>query len=299
MSKKRVVLSGIFYPMAILRFFENALKRRDDVKLITTGVYTGRWIPWKNGMELPEKYAKPPTHILDRNMNRSGSQCPIKLNDIDLWIQCDAGFWMRGIKAKNVVHIATDPHCLDYRQQRQISDHFFNMQKTYSQGGDIYLPYAADPKLHFSEERQKKFDATLIGLQYPNRQELMRRIREQKYSTFFDTGDVFDEYRKIYNQTHIAISWSSRKDLIARVFEAMAMGVPLVTNRVPDMNIHFQEDQHYMGFNSVSEGVDQFKRLRKNDGLMESIAERSRTLVLEKHTYDDRINQIFETVFPS
>jgi hypothetical protein len=64
MTKKTVILSGIYYPLAILRYFEAALRRRDDINLITVGPYTGNMIPWNNWMTLASKYAIPPTITL-------------------------------------------------------------------------------------------------------------------------------------------------------------------------------------------------------------------------------------------
>jgi hypothetical protein len=55
MVKKTVVLSFLFYPMAIGRYFEAALKRHDDINLITVGPYYGNMIPWNNWMALRQK----------------------------------------------------------------------------------------------------------------------------------------------------------------------------------------------------------------------------------------------------
>ena len=56
----KIVLSGMYYPVAIVRYFEAALRRRPDVELFTMGPFTGTFIPWNGGMNLKPEYAKAP-----------------------------------------------------------------------------------------------------------------------------------------------------------------------------------------------------------------------------------------------
>lgn len=302
MSKYRVALSGLFYPVAILRYFESALQHRDDVELITIGPYNGSWIPWAGGMYLPEKYALPPTIPLSMTFSERAIPSGMLfshelLQDIDLWIQCDAG-WFFGTRppAKHVVHIATDPHVLDYSRQRGISDLMFNMQKVYSKPGDIYLPYCASRYHHYQmPEVAKEYDVCLVGLQYPNRTSLVSVLRDGGISVHYELGLGPDEYRLAYSKSRVAISWSSLDDLIARVFEAGAMGLPLVTNRVPDLPLHFYENAEFLGFTTIEEAVSKVKVALSNPNapiMARNLSEE----VLKKHTYDHRIEQIFEAV---
>ena len=71
--KKRIVVSGIHYPLTMMKYFIRALERRDDVELITIGPYTGDWIPWAGGMRLPIRHAQAPDIPLPQTyINRSG-----------------------------------------------------------------------------------------------------------------------------------------------------------------------------------------------------------------------------------
>jgi hypothetical protein len=62
---------------------------------------------------------------------------------------------------------------LNYDRQRQLADFFFNMQLEYSKNGDIYLPYAYSPDVHYLEEVEKEYDVCMIGLHYQQRTELV------------------------------------------------------------------------------------------------------------------------------
>jgi glycosyltransferase involved in cell wall biosynthesis len=292
----RVVLGSIWYPMSISRYFEAALRRRDDVELYTAGPYTGTWIPWNSGMNLPVKYAKAPDLPLPGNtatlpIDYVEKQLPWQP---DLWLQIDAGWHLRGKPAhgKNVI-VGTDPHCLDYSQQRSLADTFYCMQACYSKPGDVYLPYAYDPEQHYPEEQPRNYDACLLGLHYDNRNLLVNELRLRGVKVMYDLGPVFDERRELECQAPISLAWSSRDDLIARVFEGLAMGRLVVTNRVPDLSRFFQEDEHLIAFSSLGEATEKIMYYLNSPEETEEIAKAGREWV-KLHTWDDRICQILE-----
>lgn len=295
-----VVLTGIFYPMAILRYFERALVRRDDVSLFTAGPYTGTWIPWNGGMNLPSKYAGAPDLALPQaaiGMGVSASVVEAKLPWIpDLWLQVDAG-WHLVSKPKdglNVI-IGTDPHVLDYEQPRMLTDVFYSMQLAYMKPGDRCLPYAYDPEVHYPEDVPCEQDVVCIGLQYKNRQDVMAVLSRMGYNTRLETGPAFDEYRRAVCSAPIGFSWSSRQDLVARVFELLAMRRLAVVNWVPFLDQYFTTGEHLVSFSSVDEAVAHVSYYLDHPGEMETIRDAGRLAVLP-HTYDARIDQLLADV---
>lgn len=296
----KVALVGIYYPMAMLRYFERALKRRDDIELTTIGPYTGTWIPWRGGMQLQPKYAVPPAITLPQSMIKQRSMPANMLNqydlDIDLWIEVDAGFFLDP-RPKNgiVAHVATDPHVLNYDRQRQLADYFFCMQLEYAKSGDEYLPYAYDPEVHYPEDIAQTIDVCMLGLHYDNRTNLVNRLTNKGLKVHYSIGAIFDEYREFYNRSRVGINWSSLKDLNARVFELAAMGVPAVQNTVPDMKNFFVAGEHYLEFSNLDEAVDQVMYAIKNPDDAQRIAMAAMRKV-KPHTWDARVQQILETV---
>lgn len=294
----KVVLSGIFYPMAILRYFEAALKRREDVELFTVGPYTGTWIPWNNGMDLPQKYAKTPDFALQREA-RSVSIRFIenKLPFVpDVWIQIDAGFHFidKPVNGKNII-VGTDPHCLDYSYQRRIADDFYCMQTPYMQSGDSYLPYAYDPIWHAPQNEPKKYDVVLCGLHYDNRNKLVSALRRFGVDVYYDLGPVFDEARTLYNQAPIGFNWSSLQDLTARVFELTAMRRLAVVNRVPDLEAFFKDGTDLIVFDSLTDAVDKILYYLDNETESQKIAAQGYKVV-KPHTWDSRIDTILGAI---
>ncbi len=297
--KPLVVLSGLFYPVAMLRYFESALRRRRDIELITTGPDFGAWLPWKSGMRLP--YQMPP---VDTPLPQTDSGAtPLTFAErrigrvVDLWLQIDAGYYLRG-KPKNGVNVvvATDPHCLNYDAQRQSADIFYCMQQPYMKDGDKWLPYAYESNWHrFIEnhERTVTCDACLVGIAYKNRSGWARLLRNKGYHVYLETGPAYEDARALYAASLTGFNWSSLQDTTARVYELFAMGVPAVLNRVPDLMDMFTEDKDFLGFDNMREAVRQSIRLIEDVGLRETLRENARDAV-ELHTYDARVERILK-----
>jgi len=298
----KVVISGIFYPFTMMHYFIRAFKRRDDVELYTVGPFTGDWIPWNGGMRIPYKYVYTPDTILPKNFISQQVKSRLVESFLpwkpDLWLQIDAGWHLADRPDAGIVaHIQTDPHVLKYQYQRPkaYSDYVFCMQTPYMQEGEWFLPYAYDPTIHYPEPREKIHDACLVGLLYDHRQKLITGLRNKGLDVHYSIGQIYDEYREIYNQSKVAISWSSLQDTPARVWESMAMGIPTVCNVTPDMPTFFVEGEHYLGFEDVSDAIDKVLLLLSDEDFREEIGEAGRRKV-KPHTWDLRVQQVLETV---
>jgi len=315
-DKMNIVLSGIYYPVAILRYFEAAFKRRDDVKVVTIGPYTGSWIPWNGGMMLKPEYAKVPDIPLDL---ASPNPFPIRLAEAllpkdfvpDVWVQVDAGFYFQGCPSKGRnFFVATDPHALNYDRQRSLADKFFCMQTPYSGPDDVWLPYAYDPVWHKTSLAPvtREYDVGYVGAPYPDRVRLMQALQQQGYKVLSTGyGPAYGEYRDLQSKCRIGVNWSTRKDLCARVFEIMHIGVCPLVNRVPDLErVGFVDGRDYLGFDSLEEALEQVKRaltirvpVPNDQGgdipLAEQIDFNAR-IAVEPHTWDARVEAICRSV---
>jgi hypothetical protein len=215
----------------------------------------------------------------------------------DVWIQCDASWAFQAKpKADKVVTIATDSHCINYDIPRAYSDLFCNMHLTYSQRGDFYLPYCFDPTVHYPVlGAEKEYDVYFSGLLYKQRVDVAKALSARGMKIKFEIGKVYDEYREAYSKSRIGFSWSSLLDIPARVFEGMAMGLPMVINRVPDLANFFVEGDHYLGFDTVSEAVEKIEYLLKNPDKAREIADAGHRRVWDgDFTYDNRISMILD-----
>ena len=295
-----VVLTGIFYPLAILRYFEAALRRRPGVSLFTAGPYTGAWIPWNGSMNLPPKYAVSP----DLPLPQAAINQPLPVAFVegrlpwtpDVWIQVDAGWRLHGRPHAGLNFVVgTDPHVLDYDPARRWADAFYCMQACYAKPGDCYLPYAYDPIWHAPEDQPRRYDACLLGLHYEQRDRWVAALRARGLNVCYDLGPVFAEARALYNQSPVGLDWSSLKDLNARVFELLGMRRLAVVNRVPDLATFFQDGRDLVVFDTLDEAVEKTLYYHDHPDEAAIIADQGYQAV-QPHTWDARVAQILREV---
>lgn len=309
-GKIKVLFLSIYYPLFMGKYFDRAFRRNPDVDFISCGPFTGDWIPWLGGIRLPAKYANPPDIPLPFPPNIGlvsydfvKAQLPKDWTP-DLVISCDAGInWTSKPQDGYVATIGTDPHALDYSHARGVSDKFFNMQLTYSFRGDVYLPYAYDPTVHYPtydilrwpppSSPTKDTDAALIGMPYENRVKWVDELRKQGVSVIFENSPVFDEYRELANRARIGLNWSSERDTNARFFETPAFGLAPVMNRTPDAHLFLEEGNDYIAFDNLNEAVEGVLYLKNNPKTAQEMAEDA-CAKIKPHTYDERARQILK-----
>ncbi len=300
--KKRILLAYLAYPFAIASYFRHALEKRSDVELTTCGIFTGDYIPWAGGMRIPMRYVKNVDLKLPQSINSpSWEEISRKLNkDFDLVFNVDAGFHFKTKPSVPYAVIATDPHVLGdwYKKVRPLADYFFNMQYFYAEPNDIVLPYACSPDHHYAmSDIKKEYDASLIGLHYNNRTQLVEALRHKGYNVLYTIGLVWDEYRIENNKATIGLNWSSLQDINARIFEIMAMKRVPVINRLPFLDkLGFYENRHYLGFDSIQEAIEKVDWVLNNPEQAEFIANNAYNLVHNNHTYELRVEEILKTV---
>lgn len=302
-GKLNVVISGLVFPITMMHYFWRALEKRDDINLHVIGPFFGNWIPWNYGMTLPQKYVKYPDFPLSPDLGHQHS-VPFAFAKVgmdyrpDVWIQFDADWHFSDRPdADMVVLVKTDPHCVDYSVPEKYSDYSFCMQTPYMKPKDHYLPYAYDPEIHHPQDEEKIYDVCLVGLQYQHRVDVLNRLRSHGLRIFAEIGHIYDEYRKINNQSEIGFNWSSLMDMNARCWELAAMGICAVENTVPDMQTFLVPGEHYIEFNDANDAEKQIVLALADPERRSEIGHAAyRKITSGKNTYSDRIQQILETI---
>jgi len=298
----RIALTYMKLPMAIGVYFEQAF-RETGHRITTVCPYTGTYMPWKGGCHMREKYAIRPDYEIpweeQWDFSYADAEERFGLHDIDLWVSIDARYHLKGKPTQApLVVVATDPHSdyADYSEGRKNADLFFNMQRCYLEPGDIWLPYAYSPRWHYPVEAEREHDLMCIGADHPHRIAIMLLTAWRGYKGHHAFGLVFDEARELYAKTRLILNWSVKDDTNARVFEAMAMGRALVTNRTPDLEyLPFEDEIHYMGFDGVDECLDKMEWLLAHDDERKHMEEMAYKAVLP-HSYNARVKQILEMI---
>lgn len=295
----RIALTFIRYPLTIGHYWEEAF-RNTNHEIITVCPYSGTWIPWRGGMHLPDKYAIPPDYQIpwDQRAQYTFQQAEelMGLRHIDAWVSIDAAYHLRG-KPRDAlsVWIAVDSHCVNYDEQREQADFFFNVHKDFMKPDDIHLPVGYSPRWHYPVFAEEEYDVMLLGLMYPNRVAAIQQMAWRGYETLIDNGPCFDEARELYAKTKLIFNWSLPDNTVCRVWEAMAMGKTLVTNYSTTLKDIFEDEIHYVGFSNMEEAIEKMEWLLAHDDERRKIAEAGYHAV-QPHTYDNRVKFLLETI---
>ena len=163
--------------------------------------------------------------------------------------------------------------------------------------GEIYLPYGYSKRYHYPEEVEKEYDVCMIGLNYQHRANLGAKLRAIGFKVKDGIGIVYDDYRHEYNKSKVALCWSSLNDLPARFWEGLAMKLPVVSNRLPDIEKNgFIDGEDYFGFSDEAEALRKITVLLENPRVAEKVATSGYNKVIKGNSWDDRVQTIMEKV---
>lgn len=158
-----------------------------------------------------------------------------------------------------------------------------------------WLPLAADPEVHAPADVPVDFDVGFVGYieaaRYRDRFQLLRALSQEfKVNVVKAYGRAMAE---AYCRSRIGFNRSLNGDVNMRVFEVMAMGLPLVTDRIGNgLADLFEEGKHFIGYNDRDELLEQVRRLLADDALRAHIGRTAHEKVLAEHTYHHRADTI-------
>jgi hypothetical protein len=162
-----------------------------------------------------------------------------------------------------------------------------------------WLPLACDPEIHGGRGGREDFDVGFVG----NPEFGGRRRRLELLAREFTMNDwrrsyPKDEITDVYSRSRIVFNSSVNGDLNMRVFEAMASGKMLVTDRIRNgQGDLFAEGVHLVGYGDDEELLRAVQTYLGDGRGREAVARAGEAEVLSKHTYDHRVESILSTIF--
>jgi hypothetical protein len=162
-----------------------------------------------------------------------------------------------------------------------------------------WLPLACDPQIHGPRMRPKTWDIGFVGqVRSPERALrlalLAKRYRVNDYRRSYPKEQITE----VYSRSKIVFNTSLSGDLNMRVFEAMASGALLITDHIGNgQDELFQAGTHLIEYDSDEELLELVDYYLAHDDEREQIAHAGCELVLSKHTYSHRCQQMLTTVF--
>lgn len=159
-----------------------------------------------------------------------------------------------------------------------------------------WLPLAASPTTHTVRGLERTFDVGFVGqrgLPGSARHETLSRVLSRFASNEWQRFYTPVEMSHVYGSSRVVINASVNGDLNMRVFEAMAAGSLLVTDRIQNgLTDLFSEGVHYLGYSSPDEAEAQVAAALSDDVRQRRIAAAGQAAVLDRHTYMHRLETV-------
>jgi glycosyltransferase involved in cell wall biosynthesis len=169
----------------------------------------------------------------------------------------------------------------------------------------ICLPHAVEAVLFERETGSNRtYEVGWVGTLQGSQNRMRRRYIDTLKACFhmneLDRHYSPEEMAAIYSRSKIVVN-ISRDDHLSdanlRCFEAMAAGALLITAKPTELaDYGFIEGVHYIAFESESDLCLKVKSFLADDTARQGIARAGRSLVIDKHTYDRRVDTILEIV---
>ena len=328
----KILLAAAANPLSTSAYYERALRRSHDV--LTCGPRIdqktmGQWKVWE------DQHALKPSGVGDADkmglLEHLVRDCDIPLPwgqinadevmrhlpqgwqpDLVLWIDNGAEFILLNPAAfacpSACMLIDTHTGQRDWRVEyaRQFDQVFVAHRQdipAFEQAGCqrvSWLPVACEPQIHRHFDVAKAYDIVFVGQTLPqwhgDRVRLLERLRQAGLDLRVDSK-VLEEMALLFGRGRIVFNRSINDDLNMRVFEALACGSLLLTDRLSantGMAELFEDGKHLVCYGE--EDLEERARYYlDHEEEAKRIAAAGRSEVLARHTYGHRADTLLAT----
>jgi len=160
----------------------------------------------------------------------------------------------------------------------------------------FWVPLAADPELHYTGPKEKKYDVCFIGNFHSRhsgkRIELCDRLFRE-FPNFYYGHVCFKDMAEKFAQSKLVWNWGLNKDTNMRFFEAMMSGSALLSNYLPAQDeLGFVAGRDYIAYTDEKDMIEKARYYLEHDEEREKIAKSGHALVKSLHTYRHRAQEI-------
>jgi len=281
-------------------YLEHALRR--TCNLITIYVDQSSLLYYLGSHWLPPTLTKKPVRLITRHL--------LGNTQIDLLLVVDPiRFDLTGTDwGCPTAYYAIDYHVgfKEHVERAKVADYDFvfvaqkDSMDSYAKAGCkrvSWLPPAADPEIHRRFNSHPIYDVCFVGNLWPGRREFIEALQLScKNLSWYVGRQHLHNMSAIYGASNIVLNKSLRGDLNMRVFESMACGRLLVTDRIHNgFDLLFKDGQELITYTDVEEAARLIQYYSAHREERETIASRGFESILRAHTYNHRGMQILET----
>ncbi len=182
-----------------------------------------------------------------------------------------------------------------------------------------YLPESFNPDFHkppLNVRFGQLHESSVVGNLYPYRSKILERIMEENVDIAI-YGSIpkwmNEKWHKLHTKKHVRLKEKSKvfygtkvnlntlhySEIDAgncRLFEIAGAGGFQICDRKGAIAEYFVEDEEIVCFDTIEELIQKVKYYIKHQDEAENIAKRGHERALKEHTYEHRINTIFEII---
>ncbi|HDN67792.1 MAG TPA: methyltransferase domain-containing protein [Firmicutes bacterium] len=310
---KNILLAYVSYPATTARYLEDSLRKTHNVVTVGPSIWPGLIKKWN--LENMGEEVKP--HDIPCGFDIDIRQVVEELSpawqpDLLLWVESVYGYLPKGIGQlpfpTACYLIDSHLHLREHLKWVEGFNFIFVAQRQYipefERAGfkNVYwLPLACDPQVHRKFDVKKVYEIGFAGSLTPEHRERRRLLTLlcQQFNVHIDRK-FFREMALLFSRSKIVFNHSVRNDLNMRVFEALCCGSMLLTDeaRGGGLNELFRDREHLVIYRNQQELVELARYYLEHPEEREEIARKGREEALAKHTFDHRVEQMMNIVFP-
>jgi glycosyltransferase involved in cell wall biosynthesis len=159
-----------------------------------------------------------------------------------------------------------------------------------------WLPGSVSIDVALDYHLPRIYDISFVGSLdsvHSNRIEILKKLSAAFPQINIKKNIFMEDMAREYSSTKIVFNMSLKKDLNYRVFEALACGAMLITDRIDNGLLQiFEEDVDLVVYDTFSELKEKVSYYLLNDEKRISIAKSGQLKVLQRHTVDHRISNV-------
>jgi hypothetical protein len=223
--------------------------------------------------------------------------------DLILYVDSPGPFFPRGLER---VDAPTAAYLIDVHTQTAhhlelatLFDYVFIAQKDYldsfrkANPHSYWLPFGCDPEIHRNLATERIFDVGFVGHLTIDRRKILERLARHFRVNDYDRTCPPEEMAEIYSRSRIVFNRPVRRDLNMRVFEALACGSLLITERIGNgQDELFADRKHLVTYQEAGELEDLVANYLKQEREREEIAACGHARVVERDTYELRVREL-------
>ena len=162
-----------------------------------------------------------------------------------------------------------------------------------------WIPLGCDPDAHKKLDMPKIYDIGFVGRDAKKfaRGKQLELLKKKYPNSFIGQAD-YRKMSEIYSSSRIGFNSSILNDINMRVFEVMACGSFLLTNKIKGNGFDelFTDKKDLVVYKNNKEMLELIEYYIENESERQKIAESGHQLVVNKHTYYHRVQSMLHYI---